>query len=101
MLHDLYAHFKQYWPEKKSKNTVADGYLPEGESGVESGEALPPPEDLEEVDDVDLARALGVPHDCVLKMTPKKEHPHEPTEQSSAEKRNLRIQELQLLDFDC
>lgn len=79
---------------------MADGYLPQGGSEGESGEALPPPEDLQDVDDVDLARALGVPHECVLNMTPKKEYPHEPTEQSSAEKRDLRIQELQLLDFD-
>ena len=76
---------------------MADGYLPQGESG----EAPPPPEELQEVDDVELARALGVPHECVLKMTPRKEYPHKPTEPSSAEKRDLRIQELQLLNFDC
>lgn len=73
----------------------------------------------EEVDDVELALALGVPSNCVEKMSPRKVavpdssmegqevHPKEPShtsgiaqpELSAAELRDLRIQELTFPDL--
>lgn len=75
-------------------------------------------EDEQELDDIELAQALGVPADCIEKMTPRKGTPYrapkndEPKEPldiptnpehqkretlTKEQQRDLRIQELQFL----
>ena len=81
VLHELYGHFRSYWPDKpvKKSKSKEDGYLdpstltpsnpqPE-ESKKEGGTDL---HEIDGMDDVDLARALGVPSACIEKMTPRK-----------------------------
>lgn len=94
-----------------------------GRGAWEAADNRPSPESEEsldeEVDDVELALALGVPSNCVEKMSPRKVavpdgsmdgqevHPKEPShtsgiaqpELSAAELRDLRIQELTFPDL--
>ena len=94
MLNELYSHFRQYWPERLSKGKKAvDGYVaePAGESPEEEEEG--------EVDDMALAEALGVPCECVERLTPRKVSPEDVKEPSTDEKLDIQIRELQFLVF--
>lgn len=137
-MQELYANFRKHWPapaKPAAVKTLAEP-LQDGqdvanqdpspaEVGADDSTALDAGDDFETLDDVALAMALGVPNECVERMTPQKTNPHHddtkgaatgeclegsnviptkgkpevPTKElSDAEKRDLRIQQLMLLD---
>lgn len=114
MLDNLYCHFRKYWPCTASKKKVAksDDYGvnsgPDGSETTAQEQSEPEPAgsphelQADEADDLDLARALGVPEDCIERLTPQKTKSgdHEPIQQApptdtSQEDRKARIAELQ------
>ena len=77
VVNELYLHFRKYWPNKRQKSSNALGSTDQqgahaGQQVEMPGEDSPAPCPEEEMDDVDLAIALGVPMDCVLSMSPTK-----------------------------
>ena len=68
----LYAHFRSYWPSKKAAPCQEDAYMTDealpAECSEGGGEAQAP-------NDLELARALGVPDDCVQRLSPQKVTP--------------------------
>ena len=124
---DLYGHIRKYWPNKRTKTTASDGYEnsdpPSDQSQVEAAVAAGTQvaeaqeeegpgfeEELQEnIDDMELAEALGVPSEIVEILSPKKIPGSEEVETTrvevskpeialtAQEKRDLRIQELKSL----
>ena len=113
MLDKLYCHFRKYWPKKEVAQSDAYGVTPGNPDGSEATaqeqsasetEPAGSPCELQggEADDLDLARALGVPEDCIERLTPQKtkasdpesSQPVPPTHICQEEGRKLRIQEL-------
>lgn len=81
VLHELYGHFRSYWPNKpvKKSQSKEDGYLdPSTTTPLDPQPSESKKEDdahlheIDRMDDVELAQALGVPSACIEKMTPKK-----------------------------
>ena len=109
VVNELYLHFRKYWPNKRQKSS--DALSTTGQQGAHAGQEVPgedspAPCPEEEMDDVELAEALGVPMDCIDKMSPTKPletADHVPEHQSGsggggalthAEWRDQRIAEL-------
>lgn len=112
-MNQVFAHFKKYWPSASGPELETDENPgPEHDGGddqVEDQEEEPGMES--DVDDLELAEALGVPAHCVEHLTPRKMHPPpendgiepEPSEAKSLQSpprlsvtnRDLRIQKLE------
>ena len=83
---NLWKVFRSHWPttRKNSKRAVEDDDYPLPDEASE----LPPSSSSEDLQpgspDIDLAKALGVPKECVERMTPRKDSEQRVQEQASA-----------------
>lgn len=85
VVNEIFNHFKQYWGTKQCND---DGYQEEAGQDAEANiggdngkEEVPESEGLEvgtELTDLELAKALGVPGECIDRLTPKKGAPGPP-----------------------
>ena len=83
VLDKLWKVFKTHWP-KKSKRAVEDDEYPLPEADTELPQPSASLDELEPASpDVDLAKALGVPTECVERMTP-----HKASEQAEQKQAN-------------
>lgn len=115
MVNKLYAHFRSYWPKPRGAPCDTDGYQNQQDEDGPSAQASESASDQEdspgdqqessEPNDLELARALGVPNQCLDRMSPRKvpEATPAPSNESKPptqeEKRNKRIEELK--SFAC
>ena len=78
VVNEPYLHFRKYWPNKRQKSSSAlsttDTADQQGARAGQQvpGEDSPAPCPEEDMDDVELAKALGVPMSCIEKMSPTK-----------------------------
>lgn len=85
MLDKLYTHYKEYWPHSNkdlaqmNSNEYIPATQPEEDDGDDGAPQLPSAgDDLGVVDDVELAKALGVPDKFIARMSPNKSRPATP-----------------------
>lgn len=75
-MNQVFAHFKKYWPSASEPELETDENPgPEHDGGDDQVEDQEEPGMESDVDDLELAEALGVPAHCTEHLTPRKMHP--------------------------